>query len=201
MKLIFVRHGETLWNRENRIQGNTDVELSDYGRMQVQKLARSLEAEQIDAIYSSPLKRAYETACSIAGYHNLDIRVEQDLRELNHGDFESLTVRELKEKHGSFIRQWMEDPGSVVMPNGESLSQVQERAWNVIQMIIERSQDSLVVSHGMAIMTILCKIKDISLSQARQMFVDMSSKTIVEFENGHGTVRLFNDTSHLKDIW
>ena len=184
VKLILVRHGETLWNRENRIQGRTDVELSDLGRMQVEKLAHSLNGEQIDAIYSSPLKRAYETAKAIARVQSFDIIVERDLQELNHGDFESLTVQELKERYGPFVKQWMEDPSSVIMPNGESLSQVQVRAWDVIQTIIGTSKDSIVVSHGMAIMAILCKIQNLSLSQGRQMFVNMASKTVVEFENG-----------------
>ena len=199
MKLILVRHGETLWNRENRIQGRTDVELSDLGRMQVEKLAHSLNGEQIDAIYSSPLKRAYETAKAIARLQSIDIRVECDLQELNHGDFESITVQELKEKHSLFVKQWMEDPSSVVMPNGESLSQVQVRAWDVIRTIIGTSQDSIVVSHGMAIMAILCKIQNVSLSQGKQAFVNMASKTVVRFENGQGVVEVFNDTSHLKD--
>jgi len=184
VKLILVRHGETLWNRENRIQGRTDVELSDHGRMQVEKLAQSLNGEQIDAIYSSPLKRAYETAKAIARVQSVEIIVKRDLQELNHGDFESLTVQELKERYGPFVKQWMEDPSSVIMPNGESLSQVQVRAWDVIQTIIGTSKDSIVVSHGMAIMTILCKIQNLSLSQGRQMFVNMASKTVVEFENG-----------------
>jgi broad specificity phosphatase PhoE len=200
LKLILVRHGETLWNRENRIQGHTDVELSDYGRMQVEKLALSMVKDKIDAIYSSPLKRAYDTAQAIARFHDTEIKVEPKLRELNHGDFESLTIQELKESHGAFLKEWIENPASVFMPNGESLAQVQERVWDVMGMILETSRDTLVVSHGMAIMTILCKIQNLSLTNARQMFVNMASKTIVSFENGHGTVLLLNDTSHLNDM-
>jgi len=200
LKLILVRHGETLWNRENRIQGHTDVELSDHGRKQIEKLAHAMQEEKIDIIYSSPLKRAYDTARAIARFHKMDINVEGDLRELNHGDFESLTVQELKQSHGAFVRQWMEDPASVVMPNGESLSQVQKRVWTVIRTIVDHSKDALVVSHGMAIMTILCEVQGLSLSQGRDVFVNMASKTVVEFENGRGTVLLLNDTSHLNDI-
>lgn len=200
MKLILVRHGETLWNRENRIQGRTDVELSDHGRKQIEKLAHAMQEEKIDVIYTSPLKRAYETARAIARFHKMDIKVEDDLRELNHGDFESLTLQELKESHGAFVRQWIEDPASVVMPNGESLPQVQKRAWEVIRTIVDNSKNALVVSHGMAIMTILCKVQGLSLSQGRDVFVNMASKTVVEFENKQGVVKLFNDISHLNDI-
>jgi broad specificity phosphatase PhoE len=200
LRLILIRHGETLWNRENRIQGHADIELSDHGRTQIQKLAHSLKEERINAIYSSPLKRAYETAQAIARLHDMDIKIEQNLRELNHGDFESLTIQELQEKHDLFVKQWIEDPASVVMPNGESLSQVDTRVWKVIRNIMEISKDALVVSHGMAIMTILCRIQNQPLSQGRNVFVGMASKTVVEFENGQGIIKLFNDTSHLKDM-
>jgi broad specificity phosphatase PhoE len=197
LKLILVRHGETLWNRENRIQGHTDVALSDIGHTQVQKLACSLKDEKIDAIYSSPLTRAYETARAISRFHDVDIMIDHDLKELNHGDFEGMTIAELKEKHETFLKNWYGNPASVIMPNGESLSQVQKRVWDVITTIMKTSKDSLVVSHGMAIMAILCKIQNLSLSDGRQMFVNMSSKTVVSFENGKISVVLLNDTSHL----
>jgi broad specificity phosphatase PhoE len=200
LKLILVRHGETLWNRENRIQGHTDVDLSDHGRIQIEQLALSLKGEAIHAIYSSPLKRAYETAQAIARFHDAGIRIEQNLKELNNGDFESLTLEELKEKHHEFVKRWMADPASVVMPNGESLSQVQSRVWDVIRLILETSMDTIVVSHGMAIMTILCKVEGLSLSQGRNVFVNMASKTVVEFENGQGIVKVLNDTSHLNQL-
>lgn len=199
MRLILVRHGETPWNRENRIQGHTDIELSDYGRLQVRKLALAMQGEKITAIYSSPLKRAYETARTIAGFHHLDICIERDLQELNHGDLESLTIQELKEKYGELLRQWIENPASVVFPNAESLTQLQERTWEIIRKIVDASEDTLVVSHGMAIMTILCRIQDLDLTHAKQMFVNMASKTVVEFSNGCGTITLLNDTSHLDD--
>jgi broad specificity phosphatase PhoE len=159
-----------------------------------------MQEEKIDVIYTSPLKRAYETARAIARFHKMDINVEDNLRELNHGDFESLTLQELQENHGAFVRQWIEDPASVVMPNGESLPQVQKRVWEVIRTIVDNSKNALVVSHGMAIMTILCKVQGLSLSQGRDAFVNMASKTVVEFENKQGVVKLFNDISHLNDI-
>jgi broad specificity phosphatase PhoE len=174
--------------------------LSDHGRIQIEQLALSLKGEAIHAIYSSPLKRAYETAQAIARFHDAGIRIEQNLKELNHGDFESLTLEELKEKHHEFVKRWMADPASVVMPNGESLSQVQSRVWDVIRLILETSMDTIVVSHGMAIMTILCKVEGLSLSQGRNVFVNMASKTVVEFENGQGIVKVLNDTSHLNQL-
>ena len=200
MKLILVRHGETLSNRENRVQGITDTELSEYGHIQVEKLAASLKSEPIDSIVSSPLKRAYQTAQAICKFHKAAIEVESKLQEMNHGDFENVTIAELKEKHLPFLNQWFSDPASVAMPNGESLYGLQMRAWSAIEKIIEKSKNILVVSHGMTIMTILCKIQSLELSHAREMLVNVASKTSVEFENGRGVITIFNDTSHLKDV-
>jgi len=200
LKLILVRHGETLSNRENRVQGITDTELSDHGYAQVEKLAESLRNEPIDCIVSSPLKRAYQTAQAISKFHKTAIEVENNLQEMNHGDFENVTIAELKKKHLPFLKQWFNNPASIAMPNGESLYDLQMRAWSVIEKIIENSKNTIVVSHGMAIMTILCKIKDMELSHAREMLVNIASKSYVAFENGKGVITMFNDTSHLKDI-
>jgi broad specificity phosphatase PhoE len=201
LKLIIVRHGETLSNRENRVQGITDTELSDYGRRQVRRLAESLKNDSIEGIVSSPLKRAYQTAMAIGKFHSLPIEVDKNLEELNHGDFEDVTIAELKEKYSPFIQQWFTNPASVAMPNGEYLHDVQIRAWSTIEKIITNSKKNvLVVSHSMTIMTILCKIRNIDLSFARNVRVDVASKTCVDFEDGKGIITLLNDVSHLNDI-
>lgn len=199
MKLILVRHGETLSNRENRVQGITDVPLSDVGRKQAEQLAMSLQNEKIDAIYSSPLRRAYHTASIIASYHGLPIEIDVNFQEMNHGDFENKTIQELKETHLPFITRWFEDPSSVVMPHGESLFEVQTRAWYSIQKILETRQAALIVSHSITIMAILCKITNRGLSRGRELRADLASKTVVEFTDGGGVITTFNDTSHLKE--
>ncbi|MGZ3597872.1 MAG: histidine phosphatase family protein [Syntrophales bacterium] len=199
MKLILVRHGETQSNRENRVQGTTDMELSDYGRMQAHKLAESLKGEPIERIVSSPLRRAYETAKAISRFNDAMIESNRDLQEMNHGDFENLTIQELKEKHISVLRQWENDPASVVMPNGESLHDLQRRAWSVIEGIAETARNSIVVTHNMTIRTILCKIQDLDMLHIRGMHVDLASKTFVEFKLGKGAIVILNDTSHLKE--
>ncbi|TRZ54502.1 histidine phosphatase family protein [bacterium] len=199
MKLILVRHGETLSNRENRVQGITDMELSDYGRMQADKLAESLKGEPIERIVSSPLKRAYETAKAISRFHGAMIEADRDLQEMNHGDFENLTIQELKEKHITVLRQWENDPASVVMPNGESLHDLQRRAWSAIEGITETARNAIVVTHNMTIRTILCKIQDLDMLHIRRMHVDLASKTFVEFRFGKGAIVVLNDTSHLKE--
>jgi len=197
VKLILVRHGQTLWNREKRVQGVSDIELSNRGRAQADSLARSLRDEKIDAIISSPLKRALQTAEAINRFHHLPIEHEEDLMELNMGDFEGMAFQEMMKNHGDLLERWIKNPSSVVMPGGESLAELQERAWGVVELIAGRSGTILLAAHNFTIMTILCKIKEMDLSHIRQVHVDVASKTLVEFKNGRGDVIFFNDIDHL----
>lgn len=197
LKLILVRHGQTLWNREKRIQGISDIELSNRGRAQAYSLARSLRDEKIDSIVSSPLKRAVQTAEAINCFHHLPIEYEEDLMELNMGDFEGATFLEMIKNQGDFMTRWIEDPGSVVMPGGESLAELQERAWGVVEHITGNVGTILLAAHNFTIMTIICKIKELNLSHVNQVHVDVASKTLVEFINGRGNVISFNDIDHL----
>ena len=132
MKLILVRHGETIWNKEKKIQGITDIGLNEKGIEQAEKLAYSLQKEELDAIITSPLRRAYDTAQAIGKYHDISIKVEEDLQELNAGELEGLTWPEL-ERYPEFLAKWKLDNASVPMPKGESHMDVQNRVWPVIQ--------------------------------------------------------------------
>jgi len=198
LKLILVRHGETIWNKEKKIQGITDIGLNEKGIEQAEKLAYSLQKERLDAIITSPLRRAYDTARAIGKYHDIPIKVEEDLQELNAGELEGLTWPELN-RYPEFLAQWKLDNASVPMPNGESLVDVQNRVWPVIQRICECSQNALIVSHSFVIISILCKVQNLDLSHSANLRIGAASKTCVNIENGSGTVLCFNDTEHLCD--
>jgi broad specificity phosphatase PhoE len=198
MQLILIRHGETLWNKEGRVQGISDVELSDVGRRQARSLALSLYDHPIGAIHASPLKRACQTAEIINEFHHLDIHLHPDLMEMDQGDFEGLAFSELMVREKKFLKKWITDPAAVRMPNGESLLELQQRAWRVVEQIISGSENALIVSHNFTIAAILCRLRNISLSEFRSTCVDTASKTIVRFQNGEAAIDLLNDRSHLQ---
>ena len=200
MKLIMVRHGETAWNQQKKIQGVSDIGLNERGIEQVQKLALSLRNEKIEAIVTSPLKRAYDTALAIGRFHDVEIHVEDDLHELNTGDLEGLTFPEVLARYPSFIREWRTDHASPVLPNGESLVELQNRAWTVIKRIIANPKNTVVVSHNFALAAILCRIQNLDISHVTRMHVGMASKTVVDIENGNAVVSSFNQTDHLNDV-
>lgn len=199
MQLILIRHGETLWNKEGRVQGTSDVELSATGKKQAEFLALSLKDHLIEGIHASPLKRAYQTAEIINKFHHLDIQIHRDLMEMDQGDFEGLSFKELMAGKKEFLQKWISDPASIKMPNGESLSELQKRAWNAMEEIIGKSQNALIVSHNFTIATILCRLRNISLAEFRSTCVDTASKTIVRLGNKEAIIDLLNDCSHLLD--
>jgi len=192
VELILVRHGETIWNREGRVQGFSDIDLSDVGADQARQLALSLKDAPISAIYTSPLIRAQNTTRIVNQYHNAPVHIEPGLMEMDQGDFEGLTFQELMACEKDFLQKWMSDPASVQIPNGESFIELQNRAWKVVEGIVAKSGNALVVSHNFTIAAILCKIKNISLSQFRKVCVDTASRTIIRFENGAASIELFN---------
>lgn len=197
MQLILIRHGETLWNKEGRVQGTSDVELSAAGKKQAELLALSLKDHPLESIHASPLKRAHQTAEIINTFHHLDIQLHWDLMEMDQGDFEGFSFKELMASKKEFLQKWISDPASVKMPNGESLSELQNRAWRITEEIIGKSQNALIVSHNFTIAAILCRLRNISLSEFRSTCVDTASKTIVRLGKEKAIIDLLNDRSHL----
>ncbi|MDY6864831.1 MAG: histidine phosphatase family protein, partial [Halobacteriota archaeon] len=154
----------------------------------------------IHSIYSSNLKRAYQTAEIIGQFHEVDIEVKEGLCELNQGDFEGMVFTELMEKHSKFLKRWVEDPASVIIPNGESLIELQSRAWESLKEIIHEDKNTIVVSHNFTIMALLCKIKEMDLKDIRSHRIDNASKTVIEFEDKKPVLISTNDVSHLCEM-
>jgi probable phosphoglycerate mutase len=199
LKLLLVRHGETKWNEERRIQGaGSDVELSERGRAQAEQLARALGEEAISAVYSSPLLRARHTAEAISRCHNLEAKLEPRLKEVDAGELEARTVASLGYSLSHFL---VPEAGGHMpdLPGGEGLDDLQERAWGPIQAILDTHDGGqvVVVSHYFTILTIVCRALGFPLSTVRRMRVAPSSISTIGFSE-HGPVLLsLNDTCHI----
>ncbi len=200
MKLYLVRHGETDWNVERRAQGFSDVALNEVGRRQAQALADAFRRVPLTAVYASDLRRAVETAQAIAAPHGLPVRTDPDLREINQGDFEGVLLSDLRANHGPWMEEWRMRPGELSMPDGESLAQVQERAWAAVERIVAAHPDGPVVavSHALALTTILCRALAMDLDDFRRLRQDVAAINAVEFGAGQPCVALLNDTCHLR---
>ncbi len=144
--MILARHGETDWNRDGRFQGHADPPLNDLGREQARALADLLEQEPLDAIYSSYLRRAHETAQIIAERKGLRVSVDPELRERDVGQWTGLTVAEIEERFPDQIRLWREGTISA----GESRESLSARVVEAARRIARAHPDGhvLVVTHG-----------------------------------------------------
>jgi len=201
MRLILVRHGETLWNETRKFQGISDIELSPKGRWQAQSLAKSLKGETLAAIYASPLIRARQTAGEIAHYHDCPVSIDEGLRELNQGALEGLTVEELKQDYPQFLKRWIQEPELTCLPGGESLGSLQKRAWTAIERIIEEfpAETVVVVAHSFVNQVILCRALEVPLHCFRRFRQDAAGKNVIEFSERGAILRSCNDTCHLNE--
>ena len=143
MKLFVARHGQTVWNLQNRISGITDVELTELGKEQARQLACQMEGKKIDIIIASPLKRAIDTANIVAEKCNVDVIVDDRLIEQNYGIYEGLNPKmpEFLENKRLFAYKY---------PGGESMMQVAYRAYGLIEDIKGkyRGKNVMLVTHG-----------------------------------------------------
>lgn len=189
----------TRWNLEGLCQGFSDVVLNQKGKKQIVALAKSLVNEKISAVYSSDLQRATDTAKEIAKYHNLTIKVDPDFREMNQGDFEGLTFEEIRGSYSELLSKWRENPETVRIPGGETLKEVQERAWRGIQKIVRSHEGGTIVtvSHNFTIVTLLCKFKGIGLKEFHNFKIEAASKNVIHFRNGSFKINIQNDITHL----
>lgn len=211
MRLILVRHGETEWNRLRRIQGISDVDLNETGREQAEALAQALKDSNVSAIYASPLKRAQDTAHAIGRHHAAEIVTLFGLREMDAGEVDGLTYKEMAARHGEFLEKWMMDCSSVRPPGGCTLPELQEQVWGAIEEIIRRERPReaegksppkrvvVAVSHFFPILTTLCKVLGQSISECRRMRLDLASMCILDIEPARTVLVSMNDTCHLRE--
>lgn len=194
-----MRHGETRWNQENRVLGHTEIELNEKGRKQAERLALRLKDETVAAIYSSPLRRARETAEEIARFHGLEVVTEDGLKEVDAGELDGLTFKEMMERYGDFLKEWLKDDPSLKMPGGESIAELQQRTWPAVGRMVRDHPDGVVilVSHAFAILSIICKAIGLSLSHFRRLRLSTASISILNFGERGTSLALFNDTCHL----
>ena len=195
MQIILLRHGATDWNLQSRCQGSSDRELNEVGVRQAEQIAAHLSSEIIDAIYSSNLQRARHTAHLVSLPHQLPVLVEDEIRELDHGELEGLTFNEIKEKHGEFLKLWRTQPAEIQIPGGESLAHVTERAWTALNRIVARHPEEaniVVVSHNFPILGIVCRITGTHLNHYRNFHLDPCGVTRLSVHHGQWMVTHVN---------
>jgi probable phosphoglycerate mutase len=199
-RLLLLRHGQTEFSRERRYSGRGNPELTETGRGQAAAAARYLaERGGIDAVITSPLQRAYDTATAAATALGLDVTIDDDLIETDFGAWEGLTFGEARERDPDLHGHWLRDT-SLRPPDGESFDDVQQRVQRLRTRILAEHPGKavLVVSHVTPIKTLLRLALDAGTSILHRLHLDLASLSIAEFyPDGNASVRLVNQTSYL----
>jgi len=200
-RLYLVRHGETEWNRNFRTQGSTDTHLTAKGMWQAEKVAERLEKEKVSALYSSDLKRAYNTAMAIGDRLGMEVKTSQDFREMNLGSWEGKTIEDIKREFKEVYSTWRSKPHETVIPGGEHLLDVQERALKGVSGIIKKhpGEKIVLVSHGITIKALVFGLLDIDLIYFRKIRMDNGGVSIIDFREEENVLVTLNDSYHLKD--
>jgi len=149
-EIILIRHGETEWNSQQRMQGHSNSDLSSVGQAQIQALGQWMKNVPFDHIYSSDSLRAKQTAEAITQFSGHELKIDLRLREKNLGVFEGLTSEEARERHPEVFRLFKTAGSKYVIDEGESTQQLQDRALEIVDEIrIKHPEERvLLVTHG-----------------------------------------------------
>ena len=201
LKVYLVRHGETDWNIEGRLQGLTDIALNAKGLAQARLLAERLAEEfNFVALYASPLRRAYVTGEIIGARLGLTPIPDTRLVEHNLGELEGLTSADVKARFPEFHRMWHVGEKHVPFPGEEPSASFQHRLSEFLREIQARHAEGkvIVITHGGAMGMIMALLMHIDLAWRLPFWFENASLNIVEFGSAVPRVRVLNDTCHLR---
>jgi alpha-ribazole phosphatase len=203
IRLLLVRHGQTIWTAVGRYQGHTDVPLDDLGRRQAAGLGHRFAGQPVHAIYSSDLQRARCTAEAIGQTTGVAVTVEPRLREASFGVWEGLTLAQMCEGWPQEFAAWQADPLTRVPPGGETLAQLTARVSAFLDDVKARHQNQtvLLVAHGGTLRAVLCH----ALNLPTHVFwrIEMNSASVSElrlYEDSRVSLHLLNDCHHLNGL-
>ena len=197
---MLIRHGESTWNREHRIQGQLDPPLSDEGRQQASLVGRRLRGRTFAGFYASDLKRAVETAKAIGNVIGIEPEPMSALREIFLGEWEGLRTQEIAERFPEAWASWVEEPDWDCVPGGEGAAAFDARVGAAIEELLVRHQhgDVLAVTHGGVIQIALHRIVG---RPGRGLFpfkIQNASISVIEKRDGRMVIGAVNDVGHLE---
>lgn len=203
MKLIFVRHGETAWSRsqEFRFRGRVDIPLTDLGVSQAQTTGVKLSTEQIFTVYSSPLKRARDTAKAIAKFHDLEVKDHSGFIDLDFGTWEGKRHEKIQQEWPEEYTRWKNQPNSMKFSKGETLPIVRDRVENALSNLASNhlNETIVVVTHGAVLRVILCFLHEKELDHYWDYHMDNCALLIVNYAECRFLILAENANEHLKN--
>ena len=200
-RILAIRHGETAWNVDTRIQGHLNIPLNDTGHWQAERLGQALAGEDIAAIYASDLSRAHETALYVGRATGVAVMPELGLRERGFGDFEGKTFAEIEIALPDQAERWRKRDPSFAPAGGESLLQVQERVLATVDRLAKQHPGELIVmvGHG-GVMDVLYRAATrLDLQAARTWLLGNTAVNRLLWTPEGLSLVGWSDTQHLAD--
>ena len=201
-ELLFIRHGETDWNRQQRFQGQIDVPLNATGHAQAARLAARLASERYDGFYTSDLQRARETAAPLARAWGQSPLALAGLREQNFGIWEGLDVPTIKSKHGDLWPAWLQHEADFALPGGESLRQFHDRVLAAVRDLATGAAGRrlAIVTHGGVLDMLWRSAKGLPLDGLRTCEIPNTGLNRLRWADGALHVELWGDDAHLAGL-
>ncbi len=189
-KLILVRHGQSLWNLENRFTGWVDIELSPLGLEEAQQAGKLLKGISIDVLFTSVLKRATDTAKIILeqmGISEIETHRDEALNERHYGDLQGLNKDDIGREYGLEQLHIWRRSYDIPPPKGESLKDTQERVmpyyYSTIEPMLKSGKDVLVVAHGNSLRSMLMHLENISKDKITELNIPTGVPYVIELDN------------------
>ena len=201
--IILVRHGQTDYNLQHRMQGNIDIPLNATGIAQAENLAQYLKNVPIDVFISSPLQRANNTGKMIAAYHNnAEVLVDARLTEINLGTWAGMYSKDVKAKYPKMENRFRHEPWHFKAPKGESIKTIGKRAAAALTDIAQKypGKNVLVVAHSLVNPAALNVLLGLGVKHMRQFAQDNTSISVLRYTDGKWTLLTWNAIPHLDKI-
>ncbi|RJR20838.1 MAG: histidine phosphatase family protein [Desulfobacteraceae bacterium] len=206
MGLIYlIRHGQTMWNKEEVFRGQSDIPLNDFGRQQASAIAKELQEKKLQnpVFFSSPLKRARETAeiasSFLPGISVIDIEA---LIDIHFGEWQGQAKEKIEKLYPELYRMWLESPAEVVFPGGEDLKKVADRAEKAFIAIAREhmENDVIIVTHRVINKVLLCRLLGAGFDSFWKIRQDTACINILTWEHFLFNMLVINDTCHLRPL-
>ena len=201
-KILLVRHGETNWNKEHRLQGHLDIGLNQQGIIQAQLLGQALAQEKIDIAYSSDLSRALDTANTITSHHEVPTIVDSQLRERCYGEIQGMTYQEIEEKLPDNHRAWHSRDPDFQPKGGETLRQFYVRVTSSMERIAQNhvGEVVLIVAHGGVLDCMYRLATNMDIAEKRKVELLNTSLNRLVFTDNSFQIETWGDISHLNQL-
>ena len=202
MQFLLVRHGQTQYNADGRVQGQIDIPLNETGTWQAGRIGERLKGYSPNAIFASDLSRAADTARAIAAHHpSIPFLETKLLREIAYGVFEGMHLPDIEQTYPEEYLQWREGDVGYTPPNAESIYDQRARASHAVNWVREHCANGTIVlvSHGGIMRSLVANLLDLGIDQQVRFHFDNTSLTALEDTPRGMSLRLANDTSHLDE--